>query len=168
MFPRRREGDPQPSAVRVLRQLSISARAVIPRPRAEVWAEIALGEHPAWTDSGVRHRRVAGTPHFDVGTAYVAVSAPAPPFGLRAVVLHEITDVSPTRSVTTEIVTSGFRHTETLSLEDANDAATLAKVQGWLEFPAPQQADLGPQRQRFVQLAEDFLRRAAEWSPQES
>lgn len=149
-----------------LQYRNIRAAVVIPRARTDVWAELSTGDHPAWSSpeaEGQQHHLKGDDGRLTVGSVLVTGPFQMPPHGLRQVWWTEVKSIVAGWMVTTETYAGFFEHTETLVLED-HPEGTYARIEGVLRrTTTPEGAD--SVQQIMTRLAEEHLRRAAEWNP---
>lgn len=156
---------PTPTPTFGIQCRTVRAAAVIPRPRPQVWEEISQPDHPAWSDGSEtgRYNVIGNGTGVHVGDAKVIGPMIMPPFGLRQVWWEVVTNVTPGWMVTVETYAGFFEHTETLVFEDHPDG-TYARIEGMMRrVSTPEVADQIVTT--MTQLAQEHLRRAAEWTP---
>lgn len=137
----------------------------MPRPRAEVWVELADRTHPAWSDGDEDGwALVEGSPPFGLGTRRVSPFVTGPPYGIHTTLCSTITEFVEGWRVTSVLFAGSWEHTETLTLSETLAGDTYVDILGWMSCVTTEAMGQVHQR-RLTYLAEKYLQRAQQWSP---
>lgn len=148
-----------------LEALTIRSWGEIPRPVADVWAELMSTSHPAWQEPGVDGFELPGYVSGQVGSRVGTYSIPFPKTGIPQVTIVELAEVVPLQSRTVKAIAGPVNYSERVELLPSSSGTMLNVA---LTFHGPPMTPEAAERYRALAtpMVDQWLERARAW-PQE-
>lgn len=145
-----------------VQSITIKTWSDIPRPVADVWAELMTLGHPAWTDPSTRVFELVGPPYGQIGSRAGFLTPIDPTTGIPKAVVTEIEAVRAPVSRSTKAIGGSLNFTERLDLMPGHTGTTLA-VELTVGIPPLTEAERERTFARANALVEGWIARGRDW-----